>query len=45
MKNYPDAGPPPQTARANRERFAPVEPPAIMQEIAKTAPTWRACAS
>jgi hypothetical protein len=35
MKKYPDAGPPPQTARANRERLAPVERPAIMQEIAK----------
>ena len=35
MKKYQDAGPPPQTARANRERLAPVERPAIMQEIAK----------
>ena len=35
MKKYLDAGPPPQTARANRERLAPVERPAIMQEIAK----------
>ena len=37
MKKYPDAGPPPQTARANRERLAPVEPPVIIQEIAKRA--------
>jgi hypothetical protein len=37
MNKYPDAGPPPQTAIANRERLAPVERPAIMQEIAKRA--------
>ncbi len=41
MNKYLHAGTP-QTARANRERLAPIERPAIMEEIAKRASDARA---